>query len=336
MSDHVIGVDGGNSKTEVAVATVGGRLLAQVRGGGVDTPLTAPEEWRKHVVSLVERAKRMAGVKRGQRSLCAVYLMANIDTPAERRAAHRELSAAGLAEQTVVGNDTIAVLRAGCSRGWGVAVVAGAGINAVGRHPSGRSAGFLALGDYTGDRGGGAYVAIQALAAAVRSRDGRGPATVLAKALPAYYGMRTPSQLAVAIRRGVVDDDGLLRLAPLVLAAAAVDPVAARIVDDLADEVATMAGALIRRLHLTRSDVEVVLGGGILQAASRAFTDRVTHAVASTSRRAQVRVLDVTPVYGALAEAYDRVDATAHARSRARRALQVNVADDDPHDECTA
>jgi N-acetylglucosamine kinase-like BadF-type ATPase len=173
MADHVIGVDAGNSKTVVVVAATTGRVLASRRGPGVASPLADPTGWREGLVSLVEQARFDAGVS-AHRSACAVYCLANIDLPVERRFAKRELHRAGFAEFTVVQNDTFAVLWAGASRRWGIAVVAGAGINAVAVHPSGRTAHFLALGDYTGDVGGGHHIGVQALAAAIRARDGRG------------------------------------------------------------------------------------------------------------------------------------------------------------------
>src|SRR5215470_4326870 len=167
MAEHVIGVDAGNSKTEVVVAATTGRVLASRRGPGLASPLADPTGWRKGLVSLVEQARLDAGVS-ARRSACAVYCLANVDIQVESRFAERELHRAGLAEITVVQNDTFAVLWAGASRRWGIAVAAGAGINAVGVHPSGRTAGFLALGDYTGDLGGGLNMGILGLAAAIR------------------------------------------------------------------------------------------------------------------------------------------------------------------------
>ena len=63
-------------------------------------------------------------------------------------------SAAG-PRTTIVGNDTYAVLRAGTERGWGVAVVCGAGINASASRPTDAHVRFPALGAITGDWGGG-------------------------------------------------------------------------------------------------------------------------------------------------------------------------------------
>lgn len=321
MTDHIIGVDAGNSKTEVVVAATTGRVLASRRGPGVASPLADPTGWREGLVSLVEQARLDAGVS-ARRSACAVYCLANVDLPVEWRFAKRELDRAGLAEFTVVRNDTFAVLWAGASRRWGIAVVAGAGINAVGVHPSGRTAGFLALGDYTGDVGGGHHIGVQALAAAIRARDGRGPTTVLTAAVPEHFGLRRPEDVAIAVHRGAVRHEDLHVLAPAVFAAAtAGDVVAAGIIAAFADEVVLMVVALARRLRLVRTDVEVVLGGGTLQANDGEFRGRVVAGVAAELPRALVRLLDRPPVFGAVAEALRRAGAPTGSLARARRAL---------------
>ena len=325
MVEVVVGVDGGNSKTDVVVAATSGPVLARRRGGGVVSPLADPAGWGDRLASLVGAALRDAGVRR---AACAAYFLANIDLPVERRTARRELERAGLAEQTIVRNDTLAVLRAGATRPWGVAVVSGAGINAVGVHPSGRSAGYLALGDYTGDTGGGLSIGIQGLGAAMRAGDGRGPATALTTSVPACFGMRRARQVAIAVHSGSVPYEDLHVLAPAVFAAAKSDAVAAGIVAAFADEVAVMATALIRRLHLTRTDVEVVLGGGTLQAADGVLLDRVTAGVTAVAARAQVSVLDVPPVFGALVEAWQHVLAGAPALRRLRTELLLPVPPD--------
>ena len=320
MTDYVVGVDGGNSKTDVVVASTAGRLLARARGPGVRSPLGDPAGWRDGLTSLVAEARRAGGVS-GE-AACAAYFLANVDLPVERRIARRELGRTGHAEVTVVGNDTLAVLRAGASRDWGVAVVSGAGINAVGVHPSGRTAGFLALGYYTGDSGGGIGLGIAALGAAVRARDGRGPATLLATSVPAAFGLRRPDEVAVAVHTGSISYDGLHVLAPVLFATAADgDAVATGLVDAFADEVAVMATALIRRLRLTRSDVEVVLGGGTLQTGNGVLHDRVAAGIAAVAARATVTVLDAPPVYGAVVEAMTVAGAPAAALRRVRRAL---------------
>lgn len=322
MPAYVIGVDGGNSKTEVVVASTAGRLLARHRGPGAKSPMADPAAWGRRLAGLVTEACRQGGVPAGRPADCAVYCLANVDLPAEYRVAERELAAAGLAERTIVRNDTVAVLRAGAEQPWGVAVVAGAGINALGVHPSGRATGFLALGDYTGDFGGGWGIGVHALGAAMRAWDGRGPATVLRTAIPAHFGLRRVVQVAVAVHAGTIGYHDLHVLAPVVFAAAAAgDAVAAGILAQFADEVTAMATALIRRLHLTRTPVEVILGGGTLQTPAPALLAGITAGITAVAPAARVRVLDVPPVFGALTEALQAANATPTALRRLRMSL---------------
>src|SRR5207237_1299295 len=76
-----------------------------------------------------------------------------------------------------------------------------------------------------------------------------------------------------------------------------------RILTEFADEVAIMATALLKRLKLTRSDADVVLGGGTLQTGDPFVLERITAGVNNVAPAAQVRVLDVSPVFGAVSEA---------------------------------
>ena len=320
-SPYVIGVDAGNSKSDAVVATTDGRLLAWCQGPGVVSPLGRLAVWRDRLLPLVEQALDKAGVAPASTAACAVYFLANIDLPAERRIARRELTRAAFAEVTAVENDTLAVLHAGASRPWGIGVVAGAGINAIGVHPSGRTAGYLALGDYTGDFGGGHSLGVHCLAAAIRDRDGRGPHTVLTTLVPRHFGLRTADQVAIAVHNRTLERERLRVLAPVLFEAAATgDPVAMGILTAFADEVAIMASALIRRLHLVRTDVEVILGGGMLQSKHDVLLDRVTARVLEKAPLAQIRVLDVAPVCGAVVDALRRAGAEG-ARRRIKGAL---------------
>src|SRR5213076_3249185 len=125
-------------------------------------------------------------------------LLAGVDFPSEEEDVRAAAGRRGLASRISVGNDTFAVLRSGTERGWGVAVVCGAGINCVGVAPDGRQARFPALGAITGDWGGGYDLGLAAVSAAARSEDGRGPRTNLERAVPAHFDLAKPSELAEA------------------------------------------------------------------------------------------------------------------------------------------
>ena len=186
----MLAVDGGNSKTDLALVRDDGAVLALVRGGMSSPHHIGLDGTVELLQGLFDDAVAQAGLGGGDGPVADVgqVLLAGLDFPTEEQALHEALAARGLARSLTVGNDTFAVLRAGTERGWGVAVVCGAGINCVGVGPDGRHARFPALGAISGDWGGGYDVGLAALAAAVRSEDGRGPRTRLEQAVPAYFG----------------------------------------------------------------------------------------------------------------------------------------------------
>jgi N-acetylglucosamine kinase-like BadF-type ATPase len=321
MSDGIVlAVDGGNSKTDLALVRADGTLLALVRG-----PQSSPQHLGVAgaldvIESLLAQASAEAGLD-DERPVAEVgqLLLAGIDFEEEEREVLEAAIQRGWARVVSVGNDTFAVLRAGTERGWGVAVVCGAGINCVGVAPDGRHARFLALGAITGDWGGGYDVGLAAVSAAARSEDGRGAKTSLERLVPAHFGVTTPSELAEAIYRGRVEQRRVHELAPVVFEAAEDDDVAAGIVQRLAIEIATMARAAIDRLDLGRERVEVLLGGGLV----RSGNGRLVDAVALVLGEARVvRATSVPPIGGAALLGLDRLGAGAEAHERLRREIE--------------
>ena len=300
----VLAVDGGNSKTDLVVATTSGRILAQVRGDGTRSHQVGVPAMVAGLRQLAERGLREAGVDPRRPVAAGAFFLANVDLAAAEREVHRELDRIRLADRVAVRNDTLAVLRAGAPAGWGVAVVVGAGVNAVGVDPDGREERFLSLGSLTGDWGGGYSLAEAGLGAAVRAGDGRGPQTVLRDVLPGALGLSTPEELALALTRGSLPMSALHLLAPAVLAAAEIgDPVAVEISDRLADEVTAMVVALLVRLDLQQAAVPVVLGGGVLQQGPERLIAQIRALVTASAPYAAVQVLRAAPVLGALYEA---------------------------------
>ncbi len=323
MSVAVLAVDGGNSKTDLALVERDGSVLALVRG-----PLSSPhhlgvEGCLAVLDGLLERALRDAGLATpdGRVAEVAALLMAGVDFPPEEEALREAVAERGWAPRVHVGNDTFAILRAGTERGWGVAVTCGAGINCVGVAPDGRHARFPALGAITGDWGGGYDVGLAAVSAAARSEDGRGPRTSLESAVPAHFGLTTPSELAEAIHRGRIGQRRVIELAPLVLAEAADDAVAAEIVQRLAAEVVALARVALRRLELTEESVEVLLGGGVLQDADGDVLAAINAGLREDAPAAVVRPTASPAIVGAALLGLDELAVRADAQERLRREL---------------
>jgi N-acetylglucosamine kinase-like BadF-type ATPase len=319
----VLAIDGGNSKTDLALVRADGEVLALVRGPqssphhlGVDGSLEVLDE-------LLAQALHEAGLPNGDGPAAHVgkLYLAGVDFPSEEAAMRTAASTRRLARNIDVGNDTLAVLRAGTDSGWGVAIVCGAGINCVGVAPDGRQARFPALGWITGDWGGGFDVGLAAVSAAARSEDGRGPKTTLEQAVPKHFGLDTPTQLAEAFHHREIQERRIIELAPAVVAEAAHDETAAAIVARLAEEVVTMIGVALERLGLTETPVEVALGGGLMQSQDHRLTSAVEQGLHQVAPQATVKVTTSPPVVGAALLGLDDLDAGPEAQRRVREEL---------------
>jgi len=332
MSVALLAVDGGATKTDLALVSADGSLLALERG-----PLSSPhylglEGSLDVLAELLDRAAGTAGVPTddGPVSEIGQLLVAGLDLPSEVRDFHDAVGARGWSTRTIVDNDTFAILRAGTEQGWGVAVVCGTGINCVGIAPDGRHARFPALGAITGDWGGGYDVGLAAVSAAARSEDGRGRKTALEQAVPGHFGLATPTELAEAIHHGRIPQNRLGELPRAVFAEAGRDEVAAEIVQRLADEVVALARVALERLELTDEPVEVLLGGGLLRPGNGTLERAIEAGLREVGHAITVRNTESPPIVGAALLGLDELGAGTAAQERLRSELDQAVAAIEP------
>jgi N-acetylglucosamine kinase-like BadF-type ATPase len=322
----VLAVDGGNSKTDVALVGAAGDLLGVARGPGSSHHHLGVPAAMDTLEELTAAACADAGLPAGGRPLAevGVWCLAGLDLPADDRALGPAVAGRRWARRVLLHNDVFAVLRAGSERAWGVGVVLGAGINCVGVAPDGREVRFPALGELSGDWGGGRDVGMAAVGAALRGEDGRGPRTSLTRVVPGHFGLGSALAVVEALFRGHLDRRRVLELVPLVFAEAEAgqpDPAAAAIVDRQVAEVVAMAAAVIRRLELAGTDVEVACGGGLFAGGGPAFFERIGAGVRQLAPRARLTRVTAPPVLGAALLGLDRLGAPPGAAERLRATL---------------
>jgi N-acetylglucosamine kinase-like BadF-type ATPase len=328
-ADHsipaVLAVDGGNSKTDVVLVGRDGRVLSRVRLGRSSHLGLGYDTAGEGLTEAVRQACARAGSDPDLTPVAevGVFCVAGVDLPVDERRIGRLLRSKGWTGQLLLRNDTLAMLRAGTDRGWGVAVGCGSGLNCAGISPDGRAIRYPALGYISGDLAeGGGWLGQSALGAALRARDGRGQRTLLEQSVPQHFGLKSPAAVLNRYYVGRLDDGRLAELAPVVFKTAMQgDLVARQILDRLADEIVAMAGAVIRRLHLTRRELEVVLGGGVFQSWENQFVERIRAGLQMVNRRAKVVHLQDPPVLGAALFGLDAWEAGGEETARLRREL---------------
>ncbi len=316
----VLAIDAGNSKTDVVLVAPDGAVLGRARGGGFRPHLVGADAAVTGLRPLLDEVAKAAGVTVqdgepwvGHVSACLAN--ADLEVELERLQLRIEQERWGLT--TYVGNDTFALLRLGVDGPPGVAVVCGAGINCAGLSSDGRVARFAALGKISGDWGGGAFLAEEALWWASRCADGRGPETTLAALLPQHFGTVDMSALLEAVHLGRIPESRMREAVPLLFRAADDgDEVATAVVMRQADEIVALAVSAIERLDLLEEPVDVILGGGVLTAGHAMLLDQIDAGLAQRAPKAISRVVTAPPVVGAAMLGLDRIEAAPEAAIR--------------------
>lgn len=257
----ILGVDGGNSKTDVVLASTEGEPIAYVRGPGSNAHSRGgPPACVATIASLVDRLPFSPPAER------AVLFLCGADAAQDVAELTAEVAARAWTAQALVDNDTFALLHAGTDRADAIAVVCGSGINCVGRRGD-RVARWPALGWETGDWGGAEELGREALSHANRAADGRGEPTALVELIERHFG-KPVVEVGADVHYGRMHHSRLGELAPAIVAAAG-DPVADGLVRRLADEIVLLAERALAALELV--DADVVLGGGMLEGRGRLY-----------------------------------------------------------------
>ena len=311
----VLGVDGGNSKTELVAASLEGDLVARARGPGNNVHFAGVDA----TVDFLGRLVAQAGLD--EAAALGVFYLCGVDVPADREALTSALESTAWLGRASVDNDVFGLLRAGTDEGDVVAVVCGAGINCAGRSGDGRIARYPSLGWESGDWGGSVMLGREVLFLAARSEDGRGERTALSDLVREHFGLPV-AEVGEAVRYRRIPVAGLGELAPAVVAAAeAGDSVARRLVERLADEVVLMATRALGDLAFTERPVRVLLGGGMLRPATGLLYDEVVARLARAAPLARPAAVTEPPVLGAALDALDAAGASPSAAARLRAAL---------------
>lgn len=299
-----LGVDGGGTKTALCLLAPDGRVAgtAVVRGcyatgsqpaGAPGGPALVAAVLTEGVAAVCAAAGAAVGDVTSAFFGLPGYGEVAADVPA--------LDAVG---RTVLGHD-----RHRCDNdvvcGWagslggvdGIHVVAGTGSIAHGEW-SGVRTRTGGWGEVFGDEGSGYWIGVRGLQAASRMSDGRAPEGPLLGLLREHLSLDSDLDLVdVVLARWRADRGRIAALAPLVVdAARRGDERCAALLDEAGAELALLADAARRRLHVGGATVPVSWSGGVL-AADEVRTAMVGHLQALGGL--EVRAPRFSPVVGA-------------------------------------
>ena len=259
MARYVVGIDAGGTKTVGLKADETGRIVARAKAGGANLQTHGELEVEKVFDNLLEDL--------GTRDVAALCLgIAGVDRPRDENIIRNILRRLGHRETARVVNDAVIALTAGAPDGVGIVVLAGTGSIAFGQNPSGAVARSGGYGFLLADEGSGYWFGHQALRAATRAADGRGPATVLQDMLFDALGVKSVGELVPLVYVKGLPKHRIAALAPFVQRAAdAGDALAKGLVEQGAQELLQAARSVARQIEMP-ADWPLLLAGGAFQA----------------------------------------------------------------------
>lgn len=297
--DFYLGVDAGGTKTLAVVVDREGKVRGVGMGGPGNFQGPGVEKARQAVKESIDMALKQAGLQAS--SITSSYFgMAGADRPQDFEIVRNLLLPVVPSARWSFENDAVIGLFAGESKGVGVGVVCGTGTNVVAVNREGKRTQVGGMGTLFGDRAGGSYIAVQAIARAMRGHEGRGEPTRLYDELCKLYGL--DSLIDLVDYQYAKRSMKLGTVTPLVFQLAAQgDTVARQILIDVGEELGIAANAAIDQLFSPLETVSVVGIGSVFQKGDYPLMfDTFVQTMKEKHPQLSVAVLNVEPVFGAV------------------------------------
>lgn len=254
-----LGVDGGGSKTQAILVNADGHELGRGQAGSSNYAAVGLSKAIEHITNAVSQARAQVADSLTIRN--AWIGLAGIDTPQGRAETFPHLRA--LAQEVLLTNDAELGLSA-LPQAVGIVLIAGTGSIALGRDVHGQLQRAGGWGHILGDEGSGYALGQQALQAAVRAADGRGPATVLLERILHHWRLREPYDLITYVYPGE-DKAVIAQLSTCVMQAAREgDNIACALTQRAAEELALTVSAVYNKLDFAGQPLSLALCGGLL------------------------------------------------------------------------
>ena len=299
----LIGIDGGGTDTVTYLGVLGDTdsfvVAGRGKSGSSNRNAVGLETALGHLDQSIQFAFEDAKIPR-QPATSACLALAGVDRATQHAPFKVWAEELQLSKHLLVSNDALPVIYAANRDGLGLALIAGTGSLCLGRTESGYTARCGGWGGLFGDEGSGYRIAIEALRAAARDEDGRGPSTELLTglrdrldvhklyhAIPLLYDPRT-SRAEIA------------SYAPLVFEIAENgDPVAAKIIEQAAISLSELVTTVHAKLNQSPLPPTVGLAGGVLTR-QLAFSKRVAQKTENQMQSPIETVIVTEPALGAL------------------------------------
>lgn len=261
-----LGVDGGGTKTTVALMNERGKVIATGEDGPSNPLRVGVETAVANIAAAINKACDEGSLSRDD-IVAATLGLAGVRRRDMRERVRESFATRFRLSKIEVTTDADIALYGTTLGTAGLVVIAGTGSICLGINEKGEK--FIAggWGPIAGDEGGGRGIAGEALHAVAKASDGRGPKTKLSERAAEYFRASNVENLIGAIYAPKMDNSRIAGFARLVVETALDgDKIAREIIADAGRELGTAAVAVLKKLGLQKQKVPIGCVGGVFNA----------------------------------------------------------------------
>ncbi|MBT8385832.1 MAG: hypothetical protein KJO12_00345 [Ignavibacteria bacterium] len=304
---YIIGIDGGGTKSECAVADLLGKILHRNLGKPSNFLAIGIDAAVENLFELIEGS--LFKIEADFTDVKAIVIgTAGAGREKDARLLESSLNNFTLKEgihinSVKVVSDSLIALEGAFSGKAGCIVISGTGSILYAKDKNNlihRNGGF---GRMIGDEGSGYSIGRKGLAAVAKQIDGRGKSTLITKILNKKYSISSASDLIINVYKNNFD---IASAAEIVLAAANdKDSIALQILNEETDELLLHINAAMKKMKVKKMDVAF---SGSLIANKNIYSDLLRKKIDDKYSSVKIKEPDNTPVIGAILLAKELLD----------------------------
>jgi len=292
---YFLGIDVGSSKTHALIVDECGQCLGFGKSGGGNHQSVGYERVSEVLQQAFGEASQMSGVAKDQ-ILGAGFGVAGYDFPSDREAHLHAIAELGLTCPIEVVNDGWNGLFAAATRGTGVNVTAGSGVNCRGRGRQGQEGRVVGNGTEFGEYGGAIEIVFRAAQYVNYAWIKRIPPTKLTRIFLEATGARDEIDLMEGLSNNYYHLFPFLAI-QVVDTARKGDHAALEVIRWSGEELGWLAVSVARQIEMENEEVEIIQSGSVFEA-GEILTNPMRELILKHCPGAKLIRLDGPPVVG--------------------------------------
>lgn len=301
---HVVGVDGGGTKTVAALSNLRGKILKLVKTGPSNLRNVGIEKAAQSIALAIKKVLPKKG-----KILSTFIGLAAVEE--EYKSKKEKIKKEILKEKGVskmkkgkieIGSDQIIAFRAGTDKKDGIVLISGTGC--VARGWRGKKEVKVSGWGWLNDEGSGFWVGQKGFQAVLKELDERGPKTKIKKLIFKEWKLENKEELL----RKIYSEDSIVQtslVSRIVDEASKMgDKIAISIMKEAGRELARSATSIIKKLNFKNQKFPLVLVGGMFK--SKIVLETVKRKIKKVAPKVQFIRLKIEPVIGAVKLAIEK------------------------------